>query len=133
MSLLVDTSALYAILDADDLNHASAKETWISLLNKNEDLISTNYILVETFALIQRRLGMDAVKTFYQDVVPVLQIEWVSPAQHMAAINQLLVTGHRQLSLVDWVSFIIMRGLGIKTAFAYDSDFEAQGFECIPK
>jgi predicted nucleic acid-binding protein len=133
MSLLVDTSALYAILDADDSNHISAKETWISLLNKNEDLISTNYILVETFALVQRRLGIDAVKTFYQDVVPVLQIEWVSPAQHLAAINQLLATGHRQISLVDWVSFIIMRGLGIQTAFAYDSDFEAQGFECIPR
>ncbi len=133
MSLLVDTSALYAILDADDLNHPSARKTWINLLNKGEDLIVTNYILVETFALVQRRLGMDAVRMFDQDIVPVLQIEWVSPTQHFAAVERLIATGYRGLSLVDWVSFTIMRRLEIKTAFAYDSDFETQGFECIPK
>ena len=133
MSLLVDTSALYAILDADDLNHASARKTWISLLNENEDLISTNYILVETFALVQRRLGMDAVRTFHQDIAPVLQIEWLNAVQHAEALNQLLVASNRQLSLVDWSSFLAMRRRRIKTAFAFDSDFGAQGFECIPK
>lgn len=133
MSVWIDTSALYAILDADDLNHASAKETWSKLLHTQEELISSNYTLVETCALVQRRLGMDAVKAFAQDIAPVLQIEWVSPEQHSAAIRQLLSAGHRQLSLMDWISFITMQRAKIKTAFAYDGDFAAQGFESIPK
>lgn len=131
--IFVDTSALYAILDADDSNHASARETWIGLLNENEDLISTNYVLVETLALVQRRLGMEAVRTFHQDITPVLQVEWLDAAQHAEALDQLLTASNRQLSLVDWTSFLTRRRLRIKTAFAFDSDFGAQGFECVPR
>lgn len=132
MNFFVDTSALFAILDADDRNHLSAKEVWTHLLTRRADLISTNYVLVETFALVQRRLGMDAVKTLHQDIVPVLQIEWVNAVRHSAAMNEWLTVSHRQLSLVDWVSFLTMQRLNIKTAFAFDDDFEMQGFECIP-
>jgi predicted nucleic acid-binding protein len=132
MSVLVDTSALFAILDADDLNHAAAKDAWADLLASGEVLVSTNYILVETFALVQRRLGMDAVKTLQQDIVPVLRIEWIDAAQHSSAISRLIAASQRQLSLVDWVSFVTMQRLEIKTAFAFDSDFHTQGFECVP-
>lgn len=132
MSIFVDTSALYAILDADDLNHNSAKETWARLMADNENLVSTNYALVETFALAQRRLGMDAVKALDHEIVPVLQIEWIDSTQHAIALKKLLVTSHRQLSLVDWVSFVTMQRLKLDTAFAYDDDFAVQGFVHIP-
>jgi predicted nucleic acid-binding protein len=132
MSIFVDTSALFAILDADDLSHAAAKKIWARLLAGNERLVSTNYVLVETFALAQRRLGMEAVNALVQDIVPVLQIEWIDSPQHSAALNKLLSVAHRQLSLVDWVSFVTMQRLELKTAFAFDADFVERGFECIP-
>jgi len=132
MSIFVDTSALFAILDADDLNHAQARDTWSRLLADTDELISTNYILVETLALVQRRLGMEAVKTLQDDVAPVLTIEWMDAPQHAVAINELIATGHRQISLVDWTSFGTMRRLRLRTAFAFDQDFRAQGFETIP-
>ena len=128
MSIFVDTSALFAILDADDLNHTSAKETWARLLDADETLVTTNYVLVETHALVQRRLGMAAVKALYQDIVPVLQVEWIDSSQHAVAVGKLTATADRQLSLVDWVSFTLMRQLGIKAAFAFDADFDQQGF-----
>lgn len=43
-----------------------------------------------------------------------------------------LTANRRQLSLVDCVSFTVMRERGIKTAFVFDDHFEEQGFECIP-
>jgi len=36
------------------------------------------------------------------------------------------------VSLVDHASFVTMRELGVTRAFAFDADFESQGFELIP-
>ena len=132
MSVFVDTSALYAILDADDLNHEKAKYAWIDLCRRREHLVCTNYILVETFALVQRRLGIDAVHVLHQDIIPVLHVEWVDEARHLAGVTALLAAGRRRLSLVDCVSFEIMREYGINKAFAFDAHFSEQGFTCIP-
>jgi predicted nucleic acid-binding protein len=42
----------------------------------------------------------------------------------------LLAAGRRKLSLVDCVSFELMRGCGCNHAFAFDAHFEEQGFDC---
>jgi predicted nucleic acid-binding protein len=132
MTTFIDTSAFYAVLSADDHNHSPAKKVWVDLLNQREDLVCTNYILVETFALIQNRLGIEAVRAFQEDVVPFLSIEWIGLAQHQAAVSALLTAGRRKLSLVDCASFEIMRRLGITAVFAFDEHFKEQGFTCIP-
>lgn len=132
MSVFVDTSGLYAVLDADDSNHSRAKETWSQLLATQEQLVSTNYVLVETFALVQRRLGMEALRSLHEDMVPVLNIEWIDATSHAAAVNELLATSNRQISLVDWVSFGAMKKLQITRAFAFDEDFRGQGFTTVP-
>ena len=132
MSVFADTSALFAVLDADDRNHKPARQTWTALNDQDANLVSTNYVLVETFALVQHRLGVEAVRTFQEDIVPILHVEWVTVAQHGAGVTALLTASHRKLSLVDCVSFEAMRRLGIKTAFVFDRHFSEQGFVCIP-
>ena len=42
MSVFVDTSALFAVLDADDTNHEPAKRAWIDLITQETDLVSTS-------------------------------------------------------------------------------------------
>lgn len=44
-------------------------------------------------------------------------------------MTEFLVTQRRAPSLVDFVSFEVMRERGITTAFAFDDDFRRQGFE----
>ena len=51
---------------------------------------------------------------------------------HRAATSAFLAAGRRSQSLVDWVSFELMRRRGIDTAFAFDRDFVAEGFQTIP-
>jgi len=104
----------------------------VELLTQEADLVCTNYVLVETFASVQRRLGIEAVRAFQEDVVPVLRIEWIDEDVHRTGIAALLVAARRQLSLVDCISFDTMRRLGIKTAFTFDHHFADQGFKCIP-
>lgn len=132
MSVFVDTSALLAVLDADDRNHKSAKETWKDLISRVELLVCTNYVLIETFALVQHRLGMGAVRTFQDDICPVLIVEWVDESTHRAGVTGVLTALRKNLSLVDCVSFDVMRRLGIKSAFVFDPHFKEQGFSCIP-
>jgi predicted nucleic acid-binding protein len=130
--MFVDTSAFLAILDADDQNHVAAAETWADLVSRDEVLVCSNYILVETFALVQHRLGIEAVRSFQEDIVPLLQIEWLNAAAHARSVSALLTAGRRQLSLVDCASFDVMRSREITTAFVFDRHFAEQGFHCRP-
>lgn len=132
MRVYVDTSAFLAILSSDDQNHSQAGQTWTNLVDQEARLTCSNYVLVETFALTQRRLGIQAVRTLHEDVLPVVNVEWVDEECHQASISALLTAGQKQLSLVDCVSFEIMRRSGINTVFAFDRHFGEQGFSVIP-
>lgn len=132
MSIFIDTSGFIAVLDMDDAHHTEAAETWRNILTSAEPLVTTNYVLVETCALLQNRLGMAAVKAFQEDIVPALQIEWVDETVHYAAMAIMLAASREKLSLVDCVSFEIMRLLEVTTAFTLDKHFKEQGFNCHP-
>lgn len=133
MSIFVDTSGLLSVLDRDDAAHDKTRAVWAKLLTTDTPLITSNYVLVETMALLQNRLGMEAVRTFQGDVVPVLCIKWVDEAVHHRAASALLATSRRRLSLVDCASFEIMRLFGCKTALTLDAHFREQGFSCLPE
>lgn len=131
MSVFVDTSAFLAVLDAEDKEHGRAKKTWEHLITNDELMICSNYVLVETFALVQRRLGVEAVRTFQEDVYPILNVEWVDESDHRAGVAAVLAASRRELSLVDCVSFEVMRRLGVNRVFCFDPHFEEQGFESV--
>jgi len=131
VTVFIDTSAFFAIFDADDDYHSAAGHIWKTLLEQSAELVCSNYILIECFSLLQRRLGLEAARMFQSEVVGVLQVRWVDEALHAAGLAALLTAGRRQLSLVDCVSFELMRRLGLTTAFAFDHDFADQGFTCL--
>jgi predicted nucleic acid-binding protein len=132
MNIFADTSALYAVLDADDNKHTKAKQFWDKVIKSDDNLLCHNYILGETSALVLRRLGMEAVYIFEQDIVPILRIFWVSREVHQAAISAQLIANKRSLSLVDCVSFEVMRRTGVRKAFAFDRHFQDYGYEIYP-
>ena len=86
---------------------------------------------METFALVQHRLGMEAVRVPADDVVPVLRVQ-VGESEHCLGVTALVAAGRRQLSLVDCVSFATMRELHLDAAFAFDRNFADQGFRTLP-
>ena len=131
--VFADTSALYALLDADDAGHAAAKTSWIDILQSDVIPVTSNYILLETCALLQNRIGIEAVRTFEEDIVPLFDVRWVDASLHHAAAGALLIAGRKKLSLVDCVSFEIMRRSAIRTAFTLDRHFQEQGFATVPR
>ena len=129
--VFADTSALYAVLDRDDANHARAAALWPKL-PRESSLVTHNYVLVETAALVQHRLGMAAARAFASEIVPLLTIEWIDERRHRAAQQAVLTAARKKLSLVDCASFLVMRERGIGQAFCLDVHFKEQGFEVIP-
>jgi len=87
---------------------------------------------VETVALLQHRLGLEAVRAFHADILPLINIERVTSGTHQSATAALLSASRRDLSLVDCVSFEVMRTAGISTAFAFDKHYKEQGFAILP-
>jgi predicted nucleic acid-binding protein len=131
MRVFIDTSAFYALLDRDDTNNRKATKVWTGLLGAEHTLVTSNYILVEAFALMQNRLGLEAVRGFQEDILPLINIEFVSQEMHRSGIAALLSASRSSLSLVDCVSFEFMRSSGIKTVFAFDNHFKEQGFAVL--
>jgi predicted nucleic acid-binding protein len=132
VSVFVDSSALLALLNAGDRNHHLAAGIWQSLLSDTEDIRTTNYVAVETAATAQRRFGIRAARDFLLDIVPLISVEWVTAPVHELAVTSLVTASRRDLSLVDCVSFEVMRQTGIETAFTFDAHFAEQGFTCLP-
>lgn len=132
MTVFMDTSGIYAVFDRDDANHAKAKAAWAHLLDGRTVLLTNNYVLLETIALLQHRIGLDAVRAFHDDVEPLLDVEWVSQEQHRAGLEAALAAARKKLSLVDCVSFQTMRRHGVRTAFCFDAHFREHGFATEP-
>jgi uncharacterized protein len=123
--VFVDTSALLALLDEDDVHHRQASSTLRSLVDSVE-LVTHNYVQVEAIALVRRRLGPEAAARLIDALLPIMTTVWVDEALHAVA-----VAAHRAApgpSLTDHVSFGLMRREGIEIAFACDRDFEMAGF-----
>jgi predicted nucleic acid-binding protein len=131
VKVFVDTSALLAVIDRADEVHASGGIIWRQLIEQDAQLVTTNYVLVETHALIQRRLGMQFVHALEEQVVPLLNVIWIDETLHQAGLTTLRAANRRQLSLVDCVSFALCRQSRIQSVFAFDAHFSEQGFDLL--
>lgn len=134
--VFVDTSAFYALLDAEQRFHDDARQTWDRLLSGARQvrtvLVTHHAVVVESTALIARRLGMQAVRELHDGLLPVAEVVWIDEKLHGRATAAMFAAGRRHVSLVDWLSFEVMRDRRIRYAFTYDGDFEEQGFLPAP-
>ena len=130
--ILVDTAAFYALVDDRDPNHGRATAAIADLVAAEETLLTHEYVVLEATALIQRRLGLAALRRFADDLLPLVDIAWVDEELHREAREALLAAGRRTVSLVDWTSFLVMRRHGVRRAFTFDPDFGVEGFEVVP-
>ena len=131
--LLIDTSALFAILSTKDKFHRRATDIYGELTQTEWSIFTTSYALVEAVALLHRRGGFSAVLAFEdwrKDTN--LQVFWVDERLHDAAWTRFIENQGRGLSLVDWTIAIASRELGAPI-FAFDADFAQQGLPVLPR
>jgi uncharacterized protein len=124
VSVVVDTSALFALLDRRDAHHRTAAAFWTD--PDDEDLVTHAYVVVESVALVRSRLGPAAVTALIDDLLPALRVEMVDRPLHEESL-----AAHRRAgggtSLVDRVTLAFATRHGITRAFAFDGDLVAAG------
>jgi predicted nucleic acid-binding protein len=128
--IFVDTSALVALVEPDDRFHERAARYAASI--RPDEVTTHSYVALEATSLVQNRLGDRAARDLLRSWLTVLAVRWVTREVHEAAVAALLASSRRQVSLVDFVSFEVMRRLGIRTAFSFDKDFQRAGFRTVP-
>ena len=127
-TIIVDTSALFALLDRDDQYSADAARAWGELVDA--DLVVHGYAVTETLAVVRSRLGWPGVTAVIDDLLPRLRLAMVERHIHEIALSE-----YRSLaggtSFVDRVTIAFAREKGISRCFAYDADLAAAGLEPV--
>jgi predicted nucleic acid-binding protein len=131
MMVFVDTSALYAMLVQVDGNHKSAASAMHDLRESRAHLVTSNYVVVETCALLLNRQGMAAVKALRDVILQLVTVHWIDEHLHDRGMDYHLASGRNGPSLVDCTSFALMRKTGIRTALAFDKHFAQEGFKSL--
>jgi predicted nucleic acid-binding protein len=124
VSVVVDTSALFALLDRRDAQHASAVAFWTD--PDDEDLVTHAYVVVESVALVRSRLGAGAVAALVDELLPAIRVEMVDRPLHAACLADVRRIGGGA-NLVDRVTIAFAARHGIARAFANDADLVAAG------
>lgn len=125
--IFLDTSAIYALADADDDRHESAERLFEAARKSGRGILTHSYMLVESAALLQRRLGLRTALAFL-DKARYFTVRWVTQEIHSEAVAYLAEQGRSKLSLVDAVSFCVMRREGITEVLGFDGHFQDAGF-----
>ena len=132
MSLFVDTSGFYALLVRTERDHSAMLEAFRAAAERGRRMVTTNYVIVETSALLQHRIGLAPVRDLEERILPLVTVQWVSSELHRRAVERLFRTDKRKVSLVDVVSFVVMDAEGLTDVMGLDPDFAAEGFRLLP-
>ena len=132
MSVFADTSAFYALLVRTDAAHEAVRRAFTTVLDNDRPLWTTSFVIVETMALLQHRVGLQAARDLDEDLLPLVRVHWVDEPLYRLGAERLWREDRRNLSLVDTISFEFMRTHAIHTALAVDPDFAKAGFTVIP-
>ena len=131
MSAFIDTSAIVALLDRRQDRHPQAR-AFIEQYG-DERLVTHVAVVIESTALIDRRLGVDATTQFLDRLLPTIAVfHGTEMTYERALATYRFGNGRRRPSLVDCLAFETMRELQIREAFTFDEDFERAGFKVVP-
>jgi predicted nucleic acid-binding protein len=126
--VFADTSGFLALMDGDDRFHAEAVTAWRGYGERGLVLWTSDYVRLETWSLIQRRLGPEAVLDFKDLILPLVTVLTVGEVMFDHAVEKWRLARRRNLSLVDITSFDCMRKNSMTEAFAFDRHFSEEGF-----
>ena len=131
MTVLLDTVGLIAVWDDSDQWHRAAHARFVELQAAREELVSTTFILSECGNAAARRPYRDAACRLREKLESSKRLIIPTEDDWRAAWQSYRAGEADAAGIVDHVSFVVMRRLGITKAFTNDRHFRAAGFEVL--
>lgn len=136
-AIFVDTGAWLAIAIKRDQYHVVAVNYYHRLSRKRLSLITTNYVLQETYTRIRYDDGHNKAIQFHEIITEAIQkgrlrVEWITPSIHEEAWILFKNYPDHAFSFVDCTSFVVTKKTGIQTVFGFDTSFKIIGFILEP-
>lgn len=139
--IFLDTGFLFAYMSSDDENHERVCEVVDGHRGQRlgELLLTTNHVVAETITLLRARGHRDpsmshdlAVRVGEQLFAGTFgHVHHATPEEERAAFDYFARHRDKRYSFVDSLSFVVMEKLGVREAWAVDSDFTHR-FVAIP-
>lgn len=123
--MLVDSSAIVALVDRNDRVHEAAVAAYHTLVQEGFRLFTTNFIVAETVALLTDGPGPEIARQWLRDHRLAVYHADEEDEQRARALV-IASRSPRGLSYTDAVSMVVMQRLGITNAFSVDPDFLAE-------
>ncbi len=118
----VDSSAIVALVDANDNTHSAAVSAYADLMQQGYKLFTTNHVIAETVDLLGTGVGPDIARRWLRDHrLPIYHAD----EQDERRAKMLVISSRspRGLTFVDAVSLVVMEKFGVADAFAVDPHF----------
>ena len=134
-AILIDPSALYALVDPRDQYHVQAKNYLEAILRRGFPVFVTNASLIETYRLILHKLGTARALQFLDvifDAESKFRMERMNLEDEETAKGYVKKFDDQELTLTDAVNFAVMIRKGILTMFGFDSDCHLVGLQKAP-
>jgi predicted nucleic acid-binding protein len=124
-AVLWDSSAVLALLDADDRDHARAAAVARDIAREARPSFVTNYIEAEAHALLVRKLGRTVARQWL--LAGGLPVVRVLPAEEQKAREILGRHSDKDWTLCDAISFAVVEMREVGRAFTFDRHFRHYG------
>jgi predicted nucleic acid-binding protein len=129
--VFVDTSAILALLDRADAQHAAVRTAFAGMADAT--LVTHGYVVAELLAVARRRFGVEGAMALLDDILPVIDIVAVEPELHRRVQALYRLSLPSGISFVDRLSFAVIEREAADAVFATDADFRAVGVRLIPE
>jgi uncharacterized protein len=130
-AVFLDTVGMIAVWDAADQWHLAAETAYNGLLAQGKVLVTTEMVLCECGNAAARRPYRRRVNVLRRALMEDQLVVLPSAAD----LDQAWASFDRgeagQAGLVDILSFVVMRRLGLTEAFTNDRHFQAAGFTTL--
>lgn len=128
--IFVDTSSVLALINERDQYHDQAEA--LSYKFESSLLTTTEAVLLE--------IGNALAKDFREEAIVIIKMLRSSERVEVVEIDEILFDKSLEVyekyndktwSLVDCISFVVMRGNGITEVLTFDGDFIQAGFKVV--